>query len=164
MSGSKDAMVRQTMEEKAAAIAATNFIAHSATKLYRLGLTPGAVSKAQVLAVGEKVRRAATLEGAEGAESAAASFLNHQMAKLKNREKSHARPASWRTEIGEASDRRPIGEAVIEWIHERRYLPQAESPAPSLALLQKFWHLVETLYLYQAVTGKKAEINEEIGT
>lgn len=149
------------MEEKAAAVAAANFIAHGALALYRLGLNPGAVSKAQVSAVGEKVRRADTLEDAE---SATARYLKHQMTKLKKREESGARPASWRTEVGAGPDRKPIGEAVIEWIHERRYLPEADSPAPSLALLQKFWHLVETLYLYQAATGKKARIKEEIGT
>jgi hypothetical protein len=136
---------------------AADHIGIRAQEFYRNFIQPTGLSKAQMAAVGSQLRRAVTLEDAE---KKCKNFLEHQMEKLEKREGKGAKPISWRKDAGKGEAKKPLGEIVITWIDHKIYLP--DKTTPSLPLLQRFWHQIETLYHYHAVTGQTTAISKEI--
>jgi hypothetical protein len=136
---------------------AADFIAGRSLALYRLGLCPGALSKAQVSAVGERIRRAENLAKAE---EKAKEFIERQLVKLHRREEDGAKPSSWSRRLEVDGVEKKIGEVVVGWITERLYLPDAARPAAELGMLQRFWQQFEILYHFKAATHSEPDIKE----
>ena len=157
MSPSHQQQIAQAFKTKPSLIAAAGHIGCAASDFFKAHIATAGISKAQMAGLGSKLRRAQTLPAAEQESRA---FLGRQMKKLAKREENGARPSSWRKPSAEGNAHKPIGEIVIDWFTNKRYLPSGATP--SLQLLQNFWHQIETLYHYHAVTGKKAGIHKEV--
>jgi hypothetical protein len=157
MSPSHQQQIAQVLKTKPGLIAAAEHVGRAASDFFKAHIASSGISKAQLAALGTQLRRAQTLPEAI---NESCSFLDRQMKKLAKREENGAKPSSWRKPSVDGNAKKPVGGIVIDWFSNKRYLPNGVPP--SLQLLQHFWHQIETLYHYSAVTHKKADIKKEI--
>jgi hypothetical protein len=160
MTPADEKRIETALKARLGQLDAADFIARRALALYRLGLGPGVLSKAQVAAVGERIRRADNLAQAE---EKAEKFIEDQLKKLHRREEDGAKPSSWSRRLEEDGVEKKIGEVVVGWITKRLYLPDppaAARAAADLGMLQCFWHQFEILYHFKAATDREPDIKE----
>lgn len=120
-----------------------------ARRLYQCGFA--SISSAQMAAVADRIRRAATLEKAK---EETAAFLSHQMAKLKAKHDRQGKATSWYEPASGAGAGQALGDLLMDWIQNERYLNGADKDVISildrLAALQRFWARFHVFYRYGA--------------
>lgn len=157
MTQSHQQPIAAAFKEKSGAIRAAEEVGVRAADFYTKHIATAGISKAQMAALGDKLRRAVSLTAAK---ANCMDFLCHQMSKLEKREEKGAKAASWCKKSGNGGQQTAIGDILIEHLAYDCFIPKGTSL--SLNLLQLFWHQIETLYHYHAVTGQKAGIHKEV--
>ncbi|MGH8613418.1 MAG: hypothetical protein ACREYF_15735 [Gammaproteobacteria bacterium] len=117
------------------------------------------ITPSQMAAVGECIRMAANHSKAK---EQVICFLNNQMEKLKAKAERGGKPESWASEPVAGGGKETLGETLMDWIKEARYLeraPKAEHLDP-LAALQRFWSRFHGLYRYEVELGEGMPLQE----
>ena len=120
---------------------------------YLLGFFPERLSASQMAAVGDRVHGAASFEEAQ---HKVIEFLNKQLGKLKNKAQRTGKKTSWLREPSGAVGETSLGNTLIHWIQEEKYLDEAHRYQESIRLvaLWRFWATVHGLYRSRRVFGR----------
>lgn len=114
-----------------------------AQDLYALGFGPE-LRRAQMSAVGEKIR---TARSRDEAVSAVRTWMENQLAKLRERERRDGRKRSWLVEARAGEPGESLGGAVARWISGEAYLPASVPEGlDRLAALRRFWERFDGLH------------------
>lgn len=143
------------MQQNAAALKLEEHFIRKAKKLYCMGFTPDNLSSSQMAAVSERIKTASTFHEAK---QKTADFLNKQMQKLQDKNDE----SSWMTAISESSETTSLGQMLIKWIRDEKYLDAAnlESAVDHLVLLKHFWSYVHGQYSYHKIYKEKMILKE----
>lgn len=120
---------------------------------YCLGFFPERLSASQMAAVGDCVHGAASFEEAQ---HRVIELLNRQLGKLKNKALRTGKKTSWLREPSGAVGETSLGNTLIHWIQEEKYLDKAHRSEESIRLvaLRRFWGTVHGLYRSRKVFGR----------
>lgn len=127
--------------------------------LYRMEFNKPRITPSQMAAVGECIRRAANHSKAK---EQVIGFLSNQMKKLEAKVKRGGKPESWALEPMTGGGKNTLGDTLMDWVKETRYLegaPKVEH-LDTLAALQRFWSRFHGLYRYEAEIGKAMPLQE----
>ena len=145
----------EAMQQKATVMKLEEHFIRKAKKLYCMGFTSDNLSSSQMAAVSERIKTASTFHDAK---RTTADFLNKQMQKLQDKNDE----SSWLTAIRESSKTTSLGQTLIEWLRDEKYLEAAnlESAVDHLALLKRFWSYVHGQYSYHKIYKEKMTLKE----
>lgn len=120
---------------------------------YLLGFFPERLSSSQMAAVGDRVQGAASFKEAQ---RGVIEFLNKQLGKLENKALRTGKKTSWLREPSGTAGETSLGNTLIHWIQEEKYLDEMHKAAENIRLvaLRRFWATVHGLYRYRRVFGR----------
>jgi hypothetical protein len=100
-------------------------------------------------AVGDHILRAPSLAQAQ---DRVKSFLSKQLDKLTAQAERTGKPTSWALTPETGTGEKTLGQTLIRWIVEEKYLEGKEAPKDldRLEALRRFWSRVHGLYRYEA--------------
>ena len=115
------------------------------------------ISKAQMAAVADKIRRSTTYSSAQ---KEAVKYLKEQLDKLDKKIKRGVPPSSW-VIPAKSEPETKLGTLLIEWIEQEKYMSQ---PAPNeqarLEALRLFWNRFHGFYRFKKQTGEDMELKK----
>ena len=110
------------------------------------------ISASQMASIGNRLQ---TANGIEEAKQRAIGFLQDQLKKLEAKEKRTGNKSSWLLQSLGTGGKDPIGQTLIRWIDEQKYLvghPEMDR-IDTLIALRRFWSNVHGLYRYAKSFG-----------
>lgn len=152
--------VEAMIEQKEAFLKIEGDLLIKAIELYCMGFNPKNISSSQMGAVGEHLRRSETIEKAQ---KAVCGFIKKRIERHKDNTDIVKKNTSWLTRSNGEQDNASLGEILIAWIKEERYLGNGSqfNAIGRLAVLQRFWNNVYGQYHYCKVMGEDMHLEKE---
>ncbi|MDL1968563.1 MAG: hypothetical protein LWW97_08485 [Deltaproteobacteria bacterium] len=152
--------VEAALEQKKAFIEIEGHLLIKAIELYRMGFNSKNLSSSQMSAVGEHLRRSETIEKAQ---SVVCGFIEKRLKRPKDKTDSAGKNTSWLIQANGKPDNISLGEILIDWLKEERYLGNGLefNAIGRLAVLRRFWNNVYGQYRYCKVIGKDMPLEKE---
>ena len=137
-----------------------------AREFYGVGFAPENLSTAQMNAISARLQQSTSFQAAA---DSTVSFLKKQMEKLEKKESRTARRLSWRKEAPGSENANALGEILIEWIRNEKYLTGGpdigKDKILQLDVLRRFWSNVFGLYSYKKALLKDMPlVTEEVSS
>lgn len=152
--------VEAALEQKKAFLKIEGHLLIKAIELYRMGFNSKNLSSSQMSAVGEHLRRSETIENAQGA---VCGFIKKRLERLKNKTDSTEKNMSWLTRANGKQDNASLGEILIDWLKEERYLENGLefNAIGRLTVLRRFWNNIYGQYRYCKVMDEDMPLEKE---
>lgn len=154
--------VEAALEQKKAFLKIEGHLLIKAIELYRMGFNTKNLSSSQMSAVGEHLRRSETIEKAQ---RAVCGFIEKRLERLKDKDKTDIaeKNTSWLIQANGKQDNASLGDILIEWIQEERYLENVTefNAIGRLAVLRRFWNNVYGQYRYCKVMDEDMPMEKE---
>lgn len=145
-----------TLREKKTLLKAEDLLLIEAKNLYEKGFSPGNLSKAQMAAITERLRRADSLASAK---REATDFLRKQIKKLSEKSDRTGKKTSWIKDAARMEGEKSLGQLLIGWLEKEAYLHAGSSPDLNrLYAMRLVWSFVCGMYGYRKVMEKDMPI------
>ena len=138
------------LRQKEAFLKQEGLLLRNARIFYNLGFVPKNLSSSQMSAVNECIHTSGSLDDVK---KAVGKFINVQVEKLEKQKERSGKSASWLITPTGAGGKGSLGETLLDWINEGKYLDNSPEIAGNdrLSALRRFWSNVYGLYRYRKV-------------
>ncbi|MBC2694929.1 MAG: hypothetical protein HF982_06580 [Desulfobacteraceae bacterium] len=152
--------VEATLKQKEAFLKIEEHLLIKAIELYRMGFNCKNLSLSQMSAVSERLRRSETIEKVQ---EAVCDFIEKRLERLKDKTDSAEKNTSWLIQANGKQNNASLGEILIKWIQEEKYLGNGSdfNAIGRLAVLQRFWNNVYGQYRYCKVMDEDMPLEKE---